>query len=654
MKLLKVIPISRGIHKENLSYFTVSDIPIGSIIKVPLRKKIVPAIIISAEDVTDVKTEIKNASFETKKIISIQDTNKKNKFIQLLSPDFIDTIRETAKYFCATSGSVLYSITPKIIFENPEKVFTKDIKKINISNKICNKRSHEKLIIQNEDEERYATYKSLIREEFAKGYSVFFCLPTIQDIKTAYEKLSKGIEQYTFILHGNLNKKDQINTWNKTLAENHPVLVICTGSFLGIPRDDIGTIIIDKENSRAYKNISRPFVDIRIFANILAKNIQAKIVYGDLLLKSETIWKHHESEIFEIIPLKFRSLNTSLPQIINMKGSVLIEDNQTSISKKSNKEEKFKLFSEPLLEIIRNNQDNDENLFIFTTRRGLFPSTVCGDCGSLVKCNNCQAPTVLHKSNQENFFLCHRCGEHRDALEKCQNCQSWKLITLGIGIESAEEELLNKFPKAKVFRLDSDIANTNKKARDIMEKFYNSPGSILLGTEMALLYLKETIANSAILSMDSLFSIPDFRINEKIMNILLKIRSHTSRNFLIQTRDSEQKIFNYAALGNLADFYREEIKERKTLFYPPFSTLIKITLQGDKKSVLSNMEKLQKKMEPYELDIFPAFIPINKGKFNMHALIKIRQGDWVDENLLEKLYALPPEYTINIDPESLL
>jgi primosomal protein N' len=138
------------------------------------------------------------------------------------------------------------------------------------------------------------------------------------------------------------------------------------------------------------------------------------------------------------------------------------------------------------------------------------------------------------------------------------------------------------------------------------------------------------------------------------MNILLKIRAHTSRNFLIQTRDPEQKILSYASLGNLADFYRDEIKERESLFYPPFSTLIKISLQGDKKTVLAQMEKLQTEMDPYEVDVFPAFIPVSKGKFNMHALIKVKRGEWIDEILLNKLKSLSPEFTINIDPESLL
>ncbi len=636
MKLLNVIPISRGINKESLSYFTGSDVTVGSVVKVPLRKKIIPAIVISVEDVADAKAEIKDADFQIRKVEKIKSTS-------LLSTEFMSAVAESALFFAGTSGSILNTVVPKTILEEAEKIRMKigEIKK---------ERAHEKLIIQCDEEERYATYKSLIREEFAKGYSVFFCLPTIQDIKKAHEKLSKGIEQYTFVLHSFLDKKEQVELWNKASQEEHPSLIISTGSFLGIPRNDIGTIIVDKENTRSYKSQVRPFVDFRNFAEILAEKIRAKIIFGDLLLRTENVWRHSEAEIFEVAPLKFRSLTTSTQKLIDMKESL-----PENVEKgKEGKEPKFRLFSDDFLDLISKNQENDENLFIFVARRGLFPSTICADCGNLVKCNTCGAPTVLHKAQNENFFLCHRCGEHRSAMEKCNNCQSWRLSTFGIGIEGVEEEIKLKYPNIKIFKIDSDSVSTHKKALDTVAKFYSSPGSILLGTEMALLYLKDTVANTAVVSIDSFFSIPDFRVNEKVMNILLKIRAITSRNFLVQTRDINQKILKYAVGGNLADFYRDEIKERETLFYPPFSTPIKITLQGDKKTVLAGMEYLQKDMAPYEVDIFPAFIPIQKGKFSMHGLIKVKRHDWIDQTLLEKLNSLPPQYTVNVDPESLL
>jgi primosomal protein N' (replication factor Y) len=104
-----------------------------------------------------------------------------------------------------------------------------------------------------------------------------------------------------------------------------------------------------------------------------------------------------------------------------------------SIQKAADETEKknhFRILSTKLEEKIKENIENNEHMFVFTGRRGLSPSTVCADCGNVVKCNSCGAHTVLHKSSTENFFLCHKCGERRSAYEKCAYCNGFKLTTL--------------------------------------------------------------------------------------------------------------------------------------------------------------------------------------------------------------------------------
>ena len=58
MRILEVIPIAKGINRDTLSYFSGSDIPVGSLIKVPLRKRIVPALVINSKEVIDSKTGV--------------------------------------------------------------------------------------------------------------------------------------------------------------------------------------------------------------------------------------------------------------------------------------------------------------------------------------------------------------------------------------------------------------------------------------------------------------------------------------------------------------------------------------------------------------------------------------------------------------------
>jgi primosomal protein N' (replication factor Y) len=631
MNIINVIPIARGVGKETLSYFSAVDVPPGSIIKVPLRNRQIPALAISQEPISDIKSEIKNSGFMLKKIGKVKP-------VSLFLPEFIEASHEAGRYFAGSTGSVLSSITPTPLFEFSDKVevgIKAEIKK-NTSDNLA------PYTLQAAEEERFAHYKSLIREQFARKKSLFFCLPTIQDTKRVFETITKGIEDYTYVLNSSLSKKELVTTWNKIITDKHPVLIIATGSFLCIPRHDIGTIILERESSSGYKTQTRPYVDIRTFVKMYAKKIQAKLIYGDLLLRTETLWLTNNGDYTELAPLKFRSISTSGTQVIDMKKYKTLDTPE------------FRILSEELENLVKHSKENNENMFIFAARRGLSPLTVCGDCGTTVLCTRCSAPIVLHKTRNENFFLCHRCGERRSAEERCKNCSSWKLTTLGIGIELIEQVIKEMFPDIKLFRLDKDSVKTHKQALAAMSQFYNAPGSILIGTEMALAYLEKPVENSAVASIDSLFSIPDFRINEKIMNILLKMRSFTQKTFIVQTRSRDQHIFDYATKGNLMDFYREEIEARKKLSYPPFTTLIKITVKGNRDRVLSDMKFIESVLADYNPLVFPAFIETINKKTVMHALVKVKHTEWVAPALLEKLLALPPHIAINVDPESLL
>ncbi len=631
MNIVHVVPIARGISKETLSYFTASTISAGSIVKVPVRNRQIPALVISSESVSDIKAEIKNASYAIRKIGNLN-------VLPLFQPAFIEAAKEAAQYFAGSTGSVLATITSKAIFEQAEKVTPVELN----TEIVKTAEVHEPYVLQADEEERLAHYKSLIREQFARKKSVFFCLPTIQDTKRIFETIPKGIEEFTYVLNSAISKKELLATWNKIIAEPHPVLIIATGTFLGIPRRDIGTIIVERESSSGYKMNIRPYVDIRTFVEFFAKKSGAKLIFGDLLLRIETLYRTKEGELAELAPLKFRSISTAEDIIVDMKKYKTLDTPD------------FRIISDELEALIVKNKEHNENLFIFAGRRGLSPMTICGDCGTTVLCTRCNAPIVLHRSKNENFFLCHRCGERRSAEERCKKCESWKLTTLGIGIELIEQALTSMFPDIKIFRMDKDSITTHKQATTLVNQFYNAPGSVLLGTEMALLYLEKPVNNSSIATIDSLFSIPDFRINEKIMNILLRIRSITQKSFVVQTRSRDQKVFDYATKGNLMDFYREEIDARKALEYPPFSTLLKITVSGSKEKVIADMKFVEELLGEYHPLVFPAFIETVNKKTIMHAIVKIPHKEWVSEPLLEKLLALPQHIAINIDPESLL
>ncbi|MBT3729943.1 primosomal protein N' [bacterium] len=630
MQLINVIPIARSIGMESLTYFSLKPLKEGLVVFVPLRKKEVPAIVLSSQDITDMKTQIRSAGFALKKI-----ENKKTQM--LLLPEFVSATRITADYFATTTGAILHSTVPSAIWNDIGKAKTSSAKGA-VKKELTSRR----MILQSEINDRFGSYKSLVREEFAKKSSVFLLVPTIQDAEKAKGFLQKGVENYTFVLHSKLSKKEILTRWKNALKSEHPVLIIATGSFLSIPRLDLSTIIIERENSRSYKQFNRPFMDMRILAENLAKERKIRIIFGDLPLSIDTMWRYKENELDELSPPRLRTLREASQTLVDMKD------------KKHQKAGKFEAVSNELKALVSNTIETNKNMFVFTARRGLAPSTTCRDCGSPVLCHECEAPIVLHGTSKGNRFICHACGASRSADERCKGCASWKLQTLGIGVQLVEKILKEEFPKAEIFVIDKDTASTHKKASALIEKFYATKGAVLIGTEMALAYLDKPIENSAIATMDSLFSLPEWRMSEKILSLLLKIKETTKSEMLIQTRKPDQKIFDFINKGNLVDFYKEEIKKRKQFDYPPFSIFIKVSVVGTPERVSKEMEYLKKLLSKYDIQVYPSSIKVARGKFAMHGLLRVERRDWPNKEIVEILRSLPPHFSIDVDPESLL
>jgi primosomal protein N' len=634
MYILEIMPLTKSIRVEHLSYFSTKDIEIGSLVTIELRKKIVHGIVLNKKDGLASKEELKSQKFSLKKIRGVSKNT-------ILQNQFIITCNKSAEYFATSTGSIINTLVPKKIFENIKELKTPQEQR---GHSNLNEQS-EKYIIQDQFDERYASYKSLVRESFAKGGSVIFICPTIEDIERSKKLLSKGIEDHTFTFNSAMTKAQLIKSWNGVIEHNRPVLIIATGSFISIPRHDIGTIIIEQESSNSYRTQYMPYIDIRYCAEVYAEVIGARFFLGDIALRSETLSRYDTHEFLEEGTLKFRALSTAESKIIDMKKD------------QSNSGDVFSVLSNETLEILASAKLENEHTFIFTARRGLSPSIICSDCGTVVICKNCSSPVVLYGKDPMvggNIFQCHTCGDVRRAGEKCVHCDSWKLKMLGIGVEGVAEKIKEKIPDQNIFILDSQHAKTSKQAREIIDQFYDKPGSVLIGTEMALHYMKDPIENVLIASIDSLFSIPDFAIRERILRILLRLRAKATRRFQINTRRSDDSIFENARQGNLADFYRNEFCDRKKYNYPPFVKLIKISVAGTPKASEKAILDAKKFLEPFDLLVYPAFTERQKGKMIWNGVLKIDPKSWPDETLRKKLMALPPQFKIIVDAPSVL
>ncbi|MBI4120788.1 MAG: hypothetical protein HY457_00830 [Parcubacteria group bacterium] len=642
MRIVEVIPITRSVYKNSLTYYTTKRAEPGTLVSIPIRNQTIPAVVVSSTEAAETKGDLKSATYGLKKITHVGGHS-------LFLPSFLEAAKRGAIFFATTPGAIISAFVPKVALQNADAFGIAEIAPENTKKETGERvepRKYEKLAFQAADDERFAAYKSLIRESFAKNQSVFFCLPTIEDIEGSRATLERGIEQYTFVLHGDLSKKETIARWQAAIAEKHPVLIIATGLFLSIPRKDMKVIVLEKESSSAYKLLTRPYVDIRTMAEFFAEAAEAKLILGDMLLQTETIYKKDAGVLEAFAPLKFRSVSRAENTLIDM----------TRYRNEAGGE-KFRILGDEILHIIERLGERNERMLLFVSRRGLYPVTTCSDCNTVVLCRHCEAPLVLHttgKGEKGRYHVCHTCGRSQRAEDRCATCGSWRLVPIGIGTESVFEEVKNHAKDVSVFLLSKDAAPTKKKVKEIMGQFTNAPSAILVATAMVLPYLREELPNVAVVSIDSLFTLPDFKINERVFRMLALLNARTSRRFLIQTRLPDTPLFRHVLLGNFLEFYREELADRKEFHLPPFTVLVKVSSAGTKEAVEHTGEKLKELFAEYNPTIFPGFIAKVKGKHILHMLIRVPAEHWPDLNLVSMLRALPPGFKIQVNPESIL
>jgi len=658
MKIVNVIPLKKGVLRKDLTYFTTKDVEVGNIVTIPIRSKKALALVISTHDVSSSKTSIKDMSFDLKKIIDVKEKS-------IFPKEYLESSMLLGSYFASSKSNAVTSTIPSVFRDKYDEIaklpaINENIRLLNFSTS-----KSEKLLLQEPLENRVSIYKTLIRENFALKKSVFIVLPTEADIKYFEGHLAKGISEFTFTFHAGISDKKVFEKISKVLQDTHPVVILATAPFLSIPRHDLGVIVLEHESSNSYRMIAQPHLDFRLLAEIFAAKIKVKFILADTMLRFETIERQEIDHHMPMHPLLFRT---------NFNGNIEIQNRgkNTENSRLAQKNASFRIFSEKEISEIQNTLARKKNVFIFTLRKGLATETICRDCGEILMCKECKAPLVLYNlENDKRTFICNRCDEEKNVETACPRCKSWNLVPLGIGTDTVYEEISKTFSTKngsnekqgiKIFKLDKESVKNKKEVEDILKAYEENPGSILIGSPMALVYLKNQVHLSLIASFDSMWSIPNFKMSEKIIQFIISILSITENKLVIKTKNDKDPVLLAIQSGNLLPFVREELKERAHMGYPPFKRFIKIKHVGSEREAIQAEEILKEIFKEYKPFIFSGFITQIKGKYITNALIKIDTRKWsilsgeavIEQNLLDKLLSLPPSFQVLVDPEDLL
>jgi primosomal protein N' (replication factor Y) len=180
---------------------------------------------------------------------------------------------------------------------------------------------------------------------------------------------------------------------------------------------------------------------------------------------------------------------------------------------------------------------------------------------------------------------CHYCGFERGVPRACPECASEHLYFKGEGSEKVEDALHRRFPEARIGRLDRDTARGRGQAEQILAAFRSHELDILVGTQMiAKGHDIHTVTLVGVISADVGLARPDFRAAERTFQLLTQVAGRAGRGALpgeviIQTYCPEHYAIRAAAAQDYALFYKQEIRYRELMHYPPFTALANILVK---------------------------------------------------------------------------
>ena len=406
-------------------------------------------------------------------------------------------------------------------------------------------------------------YMEIIDAMLLQGKTAIVLVPEISLTPQMVERFSSRFKENIAILHSRLNDGEKYDEYRK-IARGEVKIVIGARSAIFAPLKNIGVIIVDEEHTTSYKQESTPKYNAIDIAVERAKYHNAQVVLGSATPTLESFAKVIKG-IYKLIELKKRANNKALPTV------TLVDMN-----KEKNRNNHF---SKTLIQEIQNTLDRKEQVILLLNRRGYSSFVTCSNCGYVSKCPNCDITLTYHKTS--DMERCHYCGYATKRKEVCPECHEKAIEQLGYGTEKIEEELKSLF-NARVIRMDLDTTGTKGAHEKIISAFRNQEYDILLGTQMIAKGLDfANVTLVGVINADTSLMIPNFRSSEYTFDLLSQVSGRSGRGekkgtVIIQTFNQDHYAIKLAKTHDYMAFFREEMKIRKTLQYPPYCFLVSI------------------------------------------------------------------------------
>lgn len=492
-------------------------------------------------------------------------------------------------------------------------------------------------------------YLEAAEASYKTGKQVLVLVPEIALTGQVINRFKARFKENVFVVHSRLSLNERMDVFTE-VKKGQPCILIGVRSAIFAPFSNLGLIVMDEEHEFSYKQEERPSYHTKIVAEKLAKVNDIPLVLGSATPSLESFYKA-KNEIYQLLKLPNRVQQAQLPEIkvVDMKEE-LAEGNKSVLSRE---------LSNALQEVVHKN----EQAVILLNRRGFSTFILCRDCSYVAKCEHCSVSLVYHDTDK--LMHCHYCGYTQAAPHECPSCKSRRIRFFGTGTQKAEQQLQEKFTGLKVIRMDQDTTGGKQGHDKILSAFRKGEYNLLLGTQMvAKGHDVPNVTLVGILAADSMLNLPDFRASERTFALLTQAAGRAGRAdktgiVVLQTYETEHPVIDFVVQQDYESFAEFELNDRKELYYPPFSSIIKVTIVGkQEQEVMKKATKLSNDLNVtfaneenlYINGPFPSMVSKVKDLYKMIIIIKTYEQSKVKKWFKDSKLAEDKMLLIDIDP----
>ncbi len=436
-------------------------------------------------------------------------------------------------------------------------------------------------------------YLACIQQLLRQGKQVISLVPEIGLTPQTLQRYARHFGNRIGIYHSDLSQNERARIfWACKRGELD--MLIGTRSALFAPFSNLGLIVIDEEQDGSYKQEERGRYHARDLAIVRAKMERIPVVLGSATPSLET-YAHAKKGKYRYHALTERYGKAGFPEVrlIDLRSKPGEKKIKSSLSPS--------LLSDPLIEQIQKTLLKKEQTLIFINRRGFAHFLVCQECGEIPLCPHCDITLTYHKRSLK--LICHYCDYQKPPPDLCPKCSGSRMTGLGSGTEKIEEELVARFPSARIERMDRDTTRRKGSHEAILKRLAQREIDILVGTQMiAKGHDYPHVTLIGILMADAILHHPDFRAPEETFQMMTQVAGRAGRKdspglVLLQTLSPEHYSIVYASRGEGEKFYGQELSQRQELSYPPFSRFMVMRVQGtDPTRVMQGIDLMKNKL----------------------------------------------------------